>query len=626
MKRFSFAVVLAVGALALGPKPEARAQRRNGGQIAGGILNAIGQGLGGGGGRSGGYRNSGGRSGGYPNSGGRSGGNRNSGSGGNWFTQTPKYRYEQQYKDPFTNRWLTADEYRNTDIGETDRRRVKVKDGYETKVNILGIVEDGIKVLGSERGPHPQERDRRRDSGYTNSGYSPTYSPPASSYQAPTNNLSQTPRELTRNELVDAVDAVEPTENEPVAFFLDDEGDLEDAADTADKQANEKAEKIKEDQHKKTKEDAEDLVGKDPNEKEKEFLDAVDKAQEDPTDENIKKMKEAGEAAGIKNDDGKLDDLGKEIEKGKALGELDEMVQDGASADEIEEFISDSGLEDDGDLEKPLEDLKETVGIRDAIDSALDNQDDEQWPQGQTDIITVPDLDEGIVAVTEDGQIIQGTGGEGELGIHQGTVADVVGMPVPEEDPLADIEEDAAGANSGVVLRNPKKNRIAVHYRVNGHEYTMEPGYTQQLSAGQVWVVEFDRGGDFGTAEYSLSEGTYAFEMTSKGWDLYQQSYEVTIDNSENKHDFHYLVNGEEAVVRAKRKQQHTSEYPPVIAFDRGDGGEPGRKKLDSGVYQVGMDIENRRIELFPSDPSQQRRPAGPKKARSRRAKGRRGD
>ncbi|MFV1966132.1 MAG: hypothetical protein ACC628_11960 [Pirellulaceae bacterium] len=90
--------------------------------------------------------------------------------------------------------------------------------------------------------------------------------------------------------------------------------------------------------------------------------------------------------------------------------------------------------------------------------------------------------------------------------------------------------------------------------------------------------------------------------FTSKGWELYQQKYEVTIDNSRNKHDFHYIVNGEQTVAKSGTKQQHSSDYPIVVSFDRGDGGDPASKKLENGTYRVGLDIKKRRIELFSSD------------------------
>jgi hypothetical protein len=34
------------------------------------------------------------------------------------------------------------------------------------------------------------------------------------------------------------------------------------------------------------------------------------------------------------------------------------------------------------------------------------------------------------------------------------------------------------------------------------------------------YIVEFDRGGSFGTAKYELTEGEYEFVVTDRGWDL----------------------------------------------------------------------------------------------------------
>ena len=248
------------------------------------------------------------------------------------------------------------------------------------------------------------------------------------------------------------------------------------------------------------------------------------------------------------------------------------------------------------------------MGARDAIDSILANPGTPPFPTGPTDIYSMPGWPEGTIAVTPQGDLMHGTGGSGELAVHQGTVADVIGMPVPDDDALADVDEEAAESlTSGAVLLSSKENRSEMHYRVNGQNFTIQPGQRQPLPVGHRYVVEFDRGGGFGSAKDTVEHGAYAFTETSRGWELRRQTYHVTIDNSENRHDFHYLFNGEETVVRARQRQEHTSSYPVVVAFDRGNGGEAGRKRLETGVYRVGLDMESRRIDLFPGDDSAQR-------------------
>ena len=72
----------------------------------------------------------------------------------------------------------------------------------------------------------------------------------------------------------------------------------------------------------------------------------------------------------------------------------------------------------------------------------------------------------------------------------------------------------------GVVLLNPLENAVPVAYTLNGTPYAIKPGFEQKLPAGQPWTLEFDRGGAFGLARYTLAAGIYQFRVTEKGWDV----------------------------------------------------------------------------------------------------------
>jgi hypothetical protein len=50
----------------------------------------------------------------------------------------------------------------------------------------------------------------------------------------------------------------------------------------------------------------------------------------------------------------------------------------------------------------------------------------------------------------------------------------------------------------------------------------MYSGYSQKLTGRPSWIVEFDRGGSFGTARYTVTQGAYKFIATDRGWDLVQ--------------------------------------------------------------------------------------------------------
>ncbi len=73
--------------------------------------------------------------------------------------------------------------------------------------------------------------------------------------------------------------------------------------------------------------------------------------------------------------------------------------------------------------------------------------------------------------------------------------------------------------NVEVVLTNNEQQPVA--YSLNGTRYDMPPGHGQKLTSRPAWTVEFDRGGEFGTARYTLKEaGTYSFVATERGWEL----------------------------------------------------------------------------------------------------------
>ena len=73
-----------------------------------------------------------------------------------------------------------------------------------------------------------------------------------------------------------------------------------------------------------------------------------------------------------------------------------------------------------------------------------------------------------------------------------------------------------------VVLSNPQIDPVA--YTLNGKRYDMSPRQSQKLTSKPSWILEFDRGGSFGTARYTLSQGAYKFVATERGWDVVQDA------------------------------------------------------------------------------------------------------
>ncbi|MHB1037472.1 MAG: hypothetical protein ACYC35_18805 [Pirellulales bacterium] len=76
---------------------------------------------------------------------------------------------------------------------------------------------------------------------------------------------------------------------------------------------------------------------------------------------------------------------------------------------------------------------------------------------------------------------------------------------------------------SGEPIRivNPASSRATLSYSLNGIVYRIQPGESQDLREDRAWVIEFNRGGNFGPAQYRLRPGVYSFSFSDHGWELY---------------------------------------------------------------------------------------------------------
>lgn len=81
------------------------------------------------------------------------------------------------------------------------------------------------------------------------------------------------------------------------------------------------------------------------------------------------------------------------------------------------------------------------------------------------------------------------------------------------------------GDGQPIKIVGPSTPDTALSYRLNDYEYTIHSGESQLLVYDRLWVVTFDRGGEFGTAKYRLKAGTYEFTPTDDhGWELYHDA------------------------------------------------------------------------------------------------------
>lgn len=83
----------------------------------------------------------------------------------------------------------------------------------------------------------------------------------------------------------------------------------------------------------------------------------------------------------------------------------------------------------------------------------------------------------------------------------------------------APARSSAASAGTLQIWNNAGR-QVPVAFLVDSREVELADGQSHSLHGGKQRIVEFDRGGSFGTARYALTEGEYKFVITSRGWDL----------------------------------------------------------------------------------------------------------
>jgi hypothetical protein len=236
-------------------------------------------------------------------------------------------------------------------------------------------------------------------------------------------------------------------------------------------------------------------------------------------------------------------------------------------------------------------------------------------PRGLIRLIFDPNLPVGTGLLIDGTTMVAGTGGAGDFTIGIGTAAEALGLPVAPGDPVPDMAPDEKIEDGDIVIANPIENDAAVSYLLmSRYPYTIEAGFKQQLANDREWLIEFDRGGSYGKARYTLPEGRYDFVVTEKGWELSTRSYKVTIDNTQGKDDFNYVVDNRRVTVKPGESQVLESKHPIAVNFHRGDqGDEAVRKNLNkSGTYKIAVNTDTNLLDLYALAPEESEEPAGP--------------
>lgn len=125
---------------------------------------------------------------------------------------------------------------------------------------------------------------------------------------------------------------------------------------------------------------------------------------------------------------------------------------------------------------------------------------------------------------------------------------------------------------NGILIRNLADNQSDVRFLLGSRQVSsLTPGTSQRLMEPWHHSIRFDRGNGNGEAAYRLEDGTYAFVATNNGWELYRQSFTLTIDNSTNQNAFTYVVDNQHMFVPAGQSRTTTSIFPMDVRFDRGN-------------------------------------------------------
>jgi hypothetical protein len=75
-------------------------------------------------------------------------------------------------------------------------------------------------------------------------------------------------------------------------------------------------------------------------------------------------------------------------------------------------------------------------------------------------------------------------------------------------------------AGGKIRILNPVGTGGEVRYSLNDAEYSIKEGYTQAFDNDRVWTIHFGSGGQRGDIRYTLSPGTYKFQVDQSGWEL----------------------------------------------------------------------------------------------------------
>lgn len=307
--------------------------------------------------------------------------------------------------------------------------------------------------------------------------------------------------------------------------------------------------------------------------------------------------------------------LGPRARLTRAMNDLKKLVKEEHSTESVDAFsrrfdnaLTDFGLnqgERDG-LAASTGAVLDSLRIRLSLDDAPAKAGGEliEAPKGEVAVLYFPPLaPAGKVYLLGGSTLAVGTATPGTLVVGHSDVRELMGVPNRKESPIEAISAEKAqqAPHDGTLLINPSKLAQSISYTINDAPYTIGPGQSQHLPAGTAWVIKLDRGN--GTqAHYTLAEGAYAFTIDGGARDVASLPCEVTIENPSLTGRFNLLVDREAVSIPPGQALSLTSNYPIVVAFDRGVGSNPAYKRLTRGTLAAGINSADGGWDLFEAD------------------------
>lgn len=119
----------------------------------------------------------------------------------------------------------------------------------------------------------------------------------------------------------------------------------------------------------------------------------------------------------------------------------------------------------------------------------------------------------------------------GVVGVYDGNMAGNA-LPYTTNYPAQATMTMIPGYGLPIKIVNPANSGNVINYSLNGFQYAIRPGESQSLVNDRAWVIQFDRGGEFGSARYSLNPGSYEFTPSVNGWEIFHESPQVSQSNN----------------------------------------------------------------------------------------------